>query len=115
MYVPVLLPDAAFEAHGEQLLRLDRKLHWQFLEDLLAEAVDDQRQRILVRQAALAAVEELVLADLRRCRLMLDAGRGVAHLNIGNGMRAVSFADQQRVALRLVARPLGPRLHPDQT
>src|SRR3954452_9665460 len=30
-------------------------------------------------------------------------------------MRAAAVADQQRVALRVVARALGPRLHPDQT
>src|SRR3954453_14534373 len=30
-------------------------------------------------------------------------------------MRASVVADQQRVALRVVARALGPRLHPDQT
>src|SRR3954452_16129296 len=109
------LANAAFQAYGQQLLRLDREFHRQLLEDLLAEAGDDQRPRILVRQAALSAVKELVLADLRRCRLMLDAGRGVAHLDIGNGMRAAAVADQQRVALRVVARPLAPRLYPDQT
>ena len=40
--------DAAFEADREQLLRLDRELHRQFLQHLLAEAVDDQRQRIFL-------------------------------------------------------------------
>src|SRR3954453_4305151 len=113
--VRLYLANAAFKAHGEQFLRLDRELHRQFLQDLLAEAVDDQRQRVLVRQAALAAVEELVLADLRCRCLVLDMGRRVAHLDIGHGMRAAAGADQQRVALRVVARPLGPGLHPHET
>src|SRR4051794_32410227 len=55
------LADAAFEAHREEFLRLDRELHRQFLQDLLAEAVDDQRQGVLVGEAALAAIEQLVL------------------------------------------------------
>src|SRR5207248_10542236 len=68
---------AAFEADREQLLRLDREFHRQLLQHLLAEAVDDERQRILVREAALPAIEHLVLADLRCRRFVLDARRGV--------------------------------------
>src|SRR5439155_8361954 len=41
-------PDAAFEADGEEFLRFDRELHRQLLQDVAAEPVDDQRQRILV-------------------------------------------------------------------
>src|SRR5258707_8373783 len=61
--------DTAFEAHRQQLLRLDGELHRQLLQDFLAKSVDDQRQRILVLDAALAAIEQLVLADLRGRRL----------------------------------------------
>src|SRR5579862_10045579 len=53
--------DAAFEADRQQLLRFDRELHRQFLQDVLAEAVDDQRERVLVLDAALAAIEQLVV------------------------------------------------------
>src|SRR5260221_5380059 len=108
------LPDAAFEADREELLRLDRELHRQLLQDVPAEAVDDQGQRVLVGEAALAAIEQLVVADLRGRRLVLDPGRRVAHLDIGNGVGAAAVADQQRVALRVVARTLGARLHPDE-
>ena len=66
---------AAFEADAEQLLRLDRELHRQLLEDFLAEAVDDHVHRVLGRDAALLAVEDLVLADLRRRGLVLDLRR----------------------------------------
>src|SRR5580704_18807299 len=66
--------DAALEAHGEELLRFDRKFHRQLFQDFLAEAVDDQRHRILGAQAALTAIEQLVLADLRGRRFVLDPG-----------------------------------------
>src|SRR5574341_2146523 len=46
------LPDAPLEAHTEQLLRLDGELHGQLAEDLLAEAPDDQRDRVLHGDAA---------------------------------------------------------------
>ena len=39
--------DTPFKADGEQFLRLDREFHRQFLQHFLAEAVDDQRYRIL--------------------------------------------------------------------
>src|ERR1700741_807401 len=98
--------DTTPEAHGQQLLRLDRKLHRQFLEHFLAEAVDDQRDRILGAQAALAAIEQLIVADLRGGRLVLDSGRRVAYLDIGHGMGAAPVTDQQRIALRVVSRVL---------
>src|SRR5882724_4127112 len=107
--------DAALEAHGEQLLRLDREFHRQLLEHFLAKPVDDQRDRILGAQPALAAVEQLILADLRSRRLVLDPGRGIAYLDVGHGVRATALADQQRIALRVVARVLRPRLHPHET
>src|SRR5205823_11981429 len=70
--------------------------------------------RTLIAQSALAAIELLVLADLRGRRLVLDLGRGIAHLDVGHGVRAATVADQERVALRVVARRLGPRLHPHE-
>ena len=59
-----MLANAAFEAHAEQLLRLDGKLHGELPEDFLAEAVDDHADGIFQRDAALLAVEKLVFADL---------------------------------------------------
>ena len=88
----------------EQLLRLDGELHRQLLEDFLAEAVDDHVDRVLGRDAALLAVEDLVLADLRRRRLVLHLRRGVLHLDVRERVRAALVAEQQRVALRVVAR-----------
>src|SRR5437660_1612211 len=54
--------DAALEAHGEELLRFDRKFHRQLFQDLLAEAIDDQRHRVLDAEPALPAIEQLIVA-----------------------------------------------------
>src|SRR5690606_38778958 len=66
--------DAAFQRHFQQLLGLHRELHRQLAEDLLAEAVDDQADRVLLADAAAAAVEHLVVGDLRGGRFVLDGG-----------------------------------------
>src|SRR5260370_36718667 len=50
-------PDAAFEAHGQQLLSFDRKFHRQLLEHFLAKTVDDQRYRVFRAETALTAIE----------------------------------------------------------
>src|SRR5579862_4523542 len=98
------LPDAPLEAHAQQLLRLDGKLHRQLLEDLLAEAADDHRDRVFGGESTLHAIEELVLTDLGGRGLVFDARRAVADLHVGEGVRAAPIADEQRVALRVIAR-----------
>ena len=97
------LTDAAFEANGEKLLRLDRELHRQLLQHLFAKTIDDERQRVFPREAALVAIEYLVVADLRRRRLVLDARRRVADLDVRHRVGAALIADQQGVALRIIA------------
>jgi hypothetical protein len=47
-------PTAPSRLTAQQLLRLDRELHRQLLEDSLAEAVDDEVDRVLLGEAALA-------------------------------------------------------------
>ena len=69
---PRSYPTDAFERDPDQLLRLDGELHRQLLDDVLDEAVDDERDRLLLGEAALHAVELLVLGDLRRRRLVLE-------------------------------------------
>ena len=98
-----ILTDRAFEADRNELLRLDRELHGQLLEDLLAEAVNDHADRALGADAAGEEVEQLVLADLRCRRLVFERSRSVPALDVGDGMGAAPIADQQRVALRIVA------------
>src|SRR6266571_4161315 len=58
------LPNTAFQTDAEQPLRLHGELHGQLLEDFPAEAVHDHADGVLGRQAALLAVEDLVLTDL---------------------------------------------------
>src|ERR1044071_6492954 len=98
--------DAVLKLQAEQALRLDGELHRQLAEDLLAEAVDDERDGVLLRDAALLEVEQLLLRDARGGRLVLDA-RGVVHdLDVRERVRARAPADEHRVALRVVARAL---------
>src|SRR5690606_25073414 len=91
-----------FKTDRQQVLRLDCELHRELLEHGLAETVDDHVDGILLRDAAAQAIEELVVPDLRGCRLVFDARGGVAHLQIGERVRAATIAHEQRVALREV-------------
>src|SRR3546814_2942669 len=77
----------------------DRELHGKLLQHFAAEAVHDQRHRILGGKPARHGVEQLIVADLGGCRLMLDLRRGVPHLDIGHGVRAAVVAQQQRITL----------------
>src|SRR5262249_13936352 len=60
-------------------------------------------------ETALLAVEDLVLADLRRRRLMLDGGRWILYVDVGERVRTAAVADEHRIALSVVPRPFGPR------
>src|SRR4029079_6560053 len=97
------LPHASFEADVQELLRLHRELYRELAEDLLAEAAHDHRDGVLGRDAALLAVEELVLADLRRRGLVLHGRRRVRDVDVRERVRAALVPDQHRVALRVVA------------
>src|SRR6185437_9122267 len=84
----------AFEAHGEQVLRLHRELHRQLLEHRLAEAADDHVHRVVLRagqdlhQPAIG-----VLAMAGRDALGHDGAAGIApdvdHLGAGVGLLIV--------------------------
>src|SRR5947208_10261760 len=77
------------------------------MEDLFAETIHDHVDRVFLRQAALAAIEELVFADFRRGSLVLDLRRGVLYLEIRERVRAALVADEQGIALGIVSRPPG--------
>src|SRR3954468_7983669 len=96
------LPNTPLKTHTQQLLRFHGKLHWQFAEDFLAEAIHDDADRVLGVHAALFAVEDLVFADLGRARLVLDIAAGILHVDIRKGVRAAAIADQHGIALRVV-------------
>ena len=104
---PTHLSHAAFQTDTQELLGFHRELHRQFAEYFLAEAADDHVDGIFRGQPALAAVEDLVLADLRRGRFMLHTGGGVLDFEVRKRVRAALVTDEQRVALRVVARPRG--------
>src|SRR5687768_9678005 len=89
------LSNRTFEAHTQQFLGFHREFHRQLAEDFLAEAADDHVDRVLRLEAALPAVEDLVLADLRRRRFVLHLRRGVADFEIREGVRAALVPDQQ--------------------
>ena len=59
-----LSANCSFKRYAEQLLGLDGELHGQLVEHILGIAVDDQPHSLLHGNAALVAVEELVLTDL---------------------------------------------------
>src|SRR3954447_12000352 len=61
----MVLSDRAFKRDRDQLLRLDREFHRQLLQHVLDEAVDDEADGLLLRQATLDAVEQHVLGDFR--------------------------------------------------
>src|SRR5262245_43618193 len=105
---------AAFEAHAQEPRRLDRELHREVLEDFLAEAVHDHRHRVLAGQPPLLAVEQLVLADALRGRLVLHRGRAVAELDVGKGVGSAAIPQQHGIALRVVPRVGRAGQHLDQ-
>jgi hypothetical protein len=57
------LTDGAFEADGEQVLGFNGELHWELAQHFFAEAIHDHRDRVFFVHPALAAKEELLVAD----------------------------------------------------
>ena len=79
-----------------------------FCSTALQKPLTIDRHRLLLRDPALAAVEQLVVGDLRGRRLVLDLRERVPRLDVGKRVRAAAVADQERVALRVVARAAAP-------
>src|SRR5581483_2528747 len=98
-----ILAHGSFQAQLQQLRGLHGELERQLLEDAAAEAVDDHVLRVLLGNAALHDVEELVVAHLGGRRLVLNMSRGVAHLQVWHRVRCTLIADEQGVAAREVA------------
>ena len=102
----VVLADTSLEGYGEELLRLNGKLHRELAHHLTGIAVDDQTDRLLGSDATLVAVEELILIDLRGGRLMLHDGRVITYVCVRISVRSAMVAQEKAVALRVVARIL---------
>ena len=96
-------------------MRLDGKLHRQLAQHLLSITIDNQTHGIFGRQTSLIAVEELLLGDLRGRSLVLDYGRRILYVHIWECVCATLVANEQRVALRIVASVLGTLSHTHQT
>src|SRR6187399_1217013 len=94
------LANGSFETEAEEFLRFDRELHRQFLDDFLAETVDDHRDRVLGGEAPALEVEDLIVADLGGGGLVLHLRAGVLHVDVGEGVRAAVRAEEKGVALR---------------
>lgn len=56
-----VLANTSLKTNLEQTLRLDRKLHWQFLQHFAHEAVDEKRDGFFLADPALTDVEELIV------------------------------------------------------
>src|SRR5262245_2790123 len=101
------LSNTALQRDAQQLLGLDREFHRQLAEHFAAESADDHVDCVLRRQAALPAIENLIFANLRRRRFVLHARGRVLDVEVRKRVRAALVADEQRIALRVVARALG--------
>ena len=97
----------ALKTDTEQLLRLGGKLHRQLVEHVLGIAVDDEPDGVLHGDAALVAVEKLVFGYLACGGFVLDDGRGVLYVHVGEGVGAAAVAQQEGVAGTIVAGAVG--------
>ena len=98
-----VLSHSAFEGYLQQFLCLDGKLHRQFVHHLFGIAVHNQTYRVLQSDTALLAVEELVLVDFAGGCLVFHGGSRVANLHIRERVRTALVAQEQAVALAVVA------------
>src|SRR6185436_17213018 len=51
------LPDASFQLQSQKLRCLDGIFHWEFAKDLFTKTVDDQRNGVFLRDAALLQIK----------------------------------------------------------
>src|ERR1043166_6676631 len=84
----IRLTYAALKLQAQQSLGLDRKLHRQLQKHILAEAIDNQRHGVFLRDAALLQIEKLFFTDFRRRRFVLDTRAVVHHFDIRERVRA---------------------------
>src|SRR3989442_5182653 len=91
------------QAYADQLLGLDRELHRELEEDLLAEAVHDHVRRVLRRDGARIAIEDQYLPDLRGRRLVHNLLGRLLDLDVREGKRGARRTDQEGIALAVVA------------
>src|SRR5712691_5985392 len=71
-------PNRALELHAQQACGFNGKLHRQLQENIFTKTIDDERNGVLLRDAALHQVEQLLFADARGRSFVLDL-RAVVH------------------------------------
>src|SRR5438309_12097110 len=82
------LANTSLQTHAQKFLGLDCELHRQLAEDFATEAADDHRYGVLGLDAALLAIEKLILTDLRCRRFVFHHGCRIAHLDVRERVRA---------------------------
>src|SRR5229473_4551824 len=93
------LPNRALELHSQQARGFDGKLHRQLQENVFTKTVDDQANGVLLRDAALHQIEQLLFADARGRSFVLDLRAIVHDFDIWKSIRARVRTNQHRVAL----------------
>ena len=93
----------------------DGELHRKFVHYLFGVAVDDESDGIFNANTPLPAVEELVVADLGGGGLMFDRSRGVSDDHVRESVCAATVAEEQGVALAVVAGIVGVDTHLDES
>src|SRR2546422_6102393 len=109
IYHSPALTNRTFQLQTQQARRFNRKLHRELQKDILTKTVDDERDCILLRDAPLHQIEQLLFADARSRSFMLDLGAVVHYFDVRERVRAGVRTNQHRIALRIVPRVLGLR------
>ena len=99
----------------QQFLGFDGKLHGQFVHHLFGVAVNDETDCVFEGNTPLLAVEELVFIDLGGCCLVLHCRRRVGDDHVRKSVRAAFIAQQQTVALAVIAGVFGMNAHLDES
>ena len=99
----------------EEFLGFDGELHGEFVHDLFGITVDDEADGVFEGDSPLLAVEELVFVDLGGCCFVFNGSRGVRDDHVREGVRTAFIAQEERVALAVVAGVLGVKTHLDES
>ena len=100
--VMISLSYRSFQTYAQEFPGFHGKLHREFVEHFLRIAVYNQTDGLLHGNAALVALEELILRNLTRGGFVLKDGRVVVNVHIGESMGATFGTQQQRVTRAVV-------------
>ena len=89
------LSHAAFETHTKELLGLNGKFHRELIDDILGIAIDDEVDGVFGGDAALVAIEDLILTDFGGRGFVLHNGVVVVNIDIGERVCTAFIAQQE--------------------